>query len=65
MYEERDGLSDHISSVEKSPLNPNVAEWPTCMSGYLKNVVSGAHTRGASVEVTEMTGVMNLYFGTF
>lgn len=61
MFEERDGLSDRIravrSSVENSPLNPNAAEWPTCMSGNLKNAVSGAQTRGASVEVKKkMTG---------
>ena len=35
MFEERDGSSDHLSairsSVEKSPLNPNAAEWSlTC-----------------------------------
>ena len=55
MFEERDGLSDRISavrsSVEKSPLHPNAAEWPACMSGNLKNAVSDARTRGASVEV--------------
>jgi len=61
MFEERDGLSDRISGVrslvEKSPLNPNTAEWPTCMSGNLKNAASGAQTRGASVEVKKtMTG---------
>ena len=43
MLEERDGLSDRVSavrsSVEKSPLNPNAAEWPACMSGDLKNTV--------------------------
>ena len=61
MFEERHGLSDRTnavrSSVEKSPLNPNAAEWPVCMSGNLKNAVSGAETRGASVEVKKkMTG---------
>jgi len=48
MFEERDGLSDR-KSVEKSPLNPNTADWPTCMSGNLKNAVSDAETQGASV----------------
>lgn len=61
MFEERDGLSDRISairkSVEKSPLNPNAEEWPTSMSGNLKNAVPDAQTRGASVEVKKkMTG---------
>ena len=45
MFEERHGLS--------------AAEWPvcTCMSGNLKNAVSGAQTQGASVEVKKkMTG---------
>ena len=61
MFEERDGLSDRlsaiISSVEKSPLNPNAAEWPACMSGDLKNSVSGAQAQRASVEVKkQMTG---------
>ena len=50
MFEKRDGLSDRVSavrsSVEKSPVNPNAAEWPACMSGNLKNAVSGAQTRG-------------------
>ena len=61
MFEERDGLSDRLSairsSVEKSPLNPNAAEWPACMSSDLKNSVSGAQTQRASVEVKkQMTG---------
>ena len=61
MFEERHGLSDRTSavrsSVEKSPLNPNAAEWPVCVSGNLKNAVSGAQTQGASVEVKKkMTG---------
>ena len=43
--------------MEKSPLNPNAAEWPACMSGDLKNTVSGTQTQGASVEVKkQMTG---------
>jgi len=64
MFEERDGLSDRISavrgSVEKSPLNPNAAEWPTCMSGNLKNAVSGAQTRGASVERRGLVSKLNM-----
>jgi len=56
MFEERDGLSDR-KSVEKSPLNPNAADWQMCMSGNLKNAVSDAETQGASVEVNKkMTG---------
>ena len=55
MFEERDGFSDRVSgvrsSVEKSPLNPNAAEWPAYMSGDLKNAESGTQTQGASVEV--------------
>ena len=55
MFEE--STSAVRSSVEKSPLNPNAAEWPVCMSGNLKNAVSGAQTQGASVEVKKkMTG---------
>ena len=61
MFVEKDGLSDHVSAVrslvEKSPLNPNAAEWPACMSGDFKSTVSGAQTQGASVEVKkQMTG---------
>ena len=61
MFEERDGLSDRVSTVrslvEKSHLNPNAAEWPACMSVDLKNTVSGAQMQGASVEVKkQMTG---------
>ena len=61
MFEERDGLSDRLSairsSVEKSPLNPNAAELPACMSSDLKSSVSGAQTQRASVEVKkQMTG---------
>ena len=60
MFEERDGLSYRTSavrsSVEKSPLNPIAAEWPVCMSGNLKNAVSGAQTQGASVVKKKMTG---------
>ena len=61
MFEERDGLSDCVSAVrslvEKSPLNPSAAEWPACMSGDLKNTVSGAQTQGASAEVKkQMSG---------
>ena len=64
MFEERDGLSDRLSvirsSVEKSPLNPNAAEWPACISGDFKKSVSGAQTQRASVEVKkkqqQMTG---------
>ena len=45
------------AEVEKSPLNPNAAEWQECMSGNLKNAVSAAQTRGTSVEVKKkMTG---------
>ena len=51
-----DCISAVRSSVEKSLLNPNAAEWPTCMSGNLKNAVSGAQTREASVEVKKMAG---------
>ena len=58
--EERDGLSDCISAVrglvEKSPLNPNAAEWPTCMPGNLKSAESGAQTREALVEKTGVRG---------
>jgi len=49
MFEERDGSSDHLgaikSSVEKSHLNPNAAEWPACMLSDLKNSVSGAQSQ--------------------
>ncbi|XP_022779007.1 uncharacterized protein LOC111320624 [Stylophora pistillata] len=61
MFEMRDELSDRVSavrsSVKKSPLNPEAAEWPAGMSGDLKSTVSDARTRGASVEVKKkMTG---------
>ena len=43
--------------MEKSPLNPNAAEWPARMLSDLKNAVSGAQSQRASVEVKkQMTG---------
>ena len=49
IFEERDGLIDHINAVrsfvEKSPLNLNAAEWPACMSGDLKNSVWYTNSR--------------------
>ena len=61
MFEERDGSSDRISavrsSVEKTPLNPNAAEWPACMSGDLKNAVSGAQTTNKTTEHWSCTSV--------
>ena len=56
MFEERDGLSDHVSfvrsSVEKSPVNPNAAERPVCTPSDVKDV-SSVQVQGASVKVNE------------
>jgi len=55
IFEKKDGWSDRISaarsSAKKSPLNPNVVEWPACTIGNVKKEVSSAQDQGASVEV--------------
>ena len=54
MFEERARWGDDInpvkSSVKKSPLNPNVAEWSACASSERKNAVSSMQDRGATVK---------------
>ena len=45
-----DDISPVKSSVKKSPLNPNVAEWSACALSERKNAVSNMQDRGASVK---------------